>query len=52
MSIREGDIDYAPVWAGLSIDHATDVKPAREIVAELVRETEDALGRDAREDLG
>jgi hypothetical protein len=31
------------MWAGLSVDTVNDVKPAGEIVRDLVRETEDAL---------
>jgi NAD(P)H-dependent flavin oxidoreductase YrpB (nitropropane dioxygenase family) len=40
----EGDPDYAPMWAGESVDHVQAVQPAAEIVRELVRETEAALG--------
>ena len=39
----EGDIDYAPMWAGTSVSEVRDVKPAAAIVADLVRETEVAL---------
>jgi hypothetical protein len=31
------------MWAGLSVDAVNDLKPAREIVRDLVRETEEAL---------
>jgi NAD(P)H-dependent flavin oxidoreductase YrpB (nitropropane dioxygenase family) len=39
----EVDIDYAPLWAGESIDVVKDIKPAAEIVADLVRDAEAAL---------
>jgi nitronate monooxygenase len=39
----EVDIDYAPLWAGESIDVVNDIKPAGEIVRELVRDAEAAL---------
>ncbi len=39
----EGDIEYAPLWAGESCDVVNDIKPAAEIVRDLVREA----GRDA-----
>lgn len=39
----EGDIAYAPMWAGMSVSEVRDVKPAAEIVGDLVRETEAAL---------
>lgn len=41
----EGQLDYAPMWAGLSVTDVNDVKPAADIVRDLVRETEAALGR-------
>ena len=34
----EGDIEYAPLWAGESCSVVNDIKPAAEIVADLVRE--------------
>jgi nitronate monooxygenase len=39
----DGDPDYAPMWAGESCEVVRDVKPAGEIVRELVREAEAAL---------
>jgi nitronate monooxygenase len=39
----EGDPEYAVMWAGESVDAVRDVKPAAEILRDLVRETEDAL---------
>jgi nitronate monooxygenase len=39
----DGDLDYAPLWAGESCSVVNDVKPAREIVLELVHDaTRDA----------
>jgi NAD(P)H-dependent flavin oxidoreductase YrpB (nitropropane dioxygenase family) len=39
----DGDPEDAPMWAGLSIDRVNDVRPAGQIVRDLVRETEEAL---------
>jgi nitronate monooxygenase len=39
----EGDLDYAPLWAGESVEVVNDIKPARDIVAELVRDAERTL---------
>ena len=39
----EGDFDLAPMWAGKSVAVVNDVKPAGEIVRELVRDAEAAL---------
>jgi nitronate monooxygenase len=39
----EGDPDLAPMWAGESVSMVNDVKPAGEIVRDLVREAETAL---------
>lgn len=41
----EGDVDYAPLWAGESVELVRKVEPAAEIVAKLVREAEAALRR-------
>jgi nitronate monooxygenase len=38
----DGDVEDGPLWAGLSLDHVNEVKPAAEIVADLVREAEAA----------
>jgi nitronate monooxygenase len=34
----EGDVEYAPMWAGESCSVVNDIKPAAEIVRDLVRE--------------
>jgi NAD(P)H-dependent flavin oxidoreductase YrpB (nitropropane dioxygenase family) len=39
----QGDIEYAPLWAGTSVSDVHDIKPAGEIVRDLVREAEAAL---------
>jgi nitronate monooxygenase/enoyl-[acyl-carrier protein] reductase II len=39
----QGDVEYAPMWAGRSVNEVNDIKPAGEIVRDLVREAEDAL---------
>jgi nitronate monooxygenase len=39
----QGDIEYAPLWAGRSVSEVNDIKPAGEIVRDLVREAEEAL---------
>ena len=39
----EGDLEYAPMWAGESVGDVKDVKPAGEVVRDLVREAEAAL---------
>jgi hypothetical protein len=31
-----GDPDYAPMWAGMSCSRVNDIKPAGQIVGELV----------------
>lgn len=43
----DGDPEYAPMWAGESCEVVGDVKPAAEIVAELVRDAEGAIKRPA-----
>lgn len=40
----KGNLEYAPLWAGESCALVNDIKPAVEIVRELVREAEDAIG--------
>ena len=40
----EGDWEYSPLWAGESCSDVNDVKPAGEIVKDLVREAEEVLG--------
>jgi nitronate monooxygenase/enoyl-[acyl-carrier protein] reductase II len=39
----DGDLDYAPLWAGESCSVVNDVKPAGEIVRELARAAEAAM---------
>jgi len=39
----DGDIDYAPLWAGESCSVITDIKPAAAIVRDLAGEAEAAL---------
>jgi NAD(P)H-dependent flavin oxidoreductase YrpB (nitropropane dioxygenase family) len=39
----DGDIDYAPLWAGQSCSVVNDLKPAARIVRDLVRDAETAL---------
>lgn len=39
----DGDIEYAPLWAGTSVSVVTDIKPAAEIMSDLVREAAAAL---------
>ena len=42
----EGDIEYAPLWAGESCSVVNDIKPAGEIVRQLIRDAEGVLKRD------
>jgi hypothetical protein len=39
----EGDIDYPPMWTGESCSVVNDVKPASEIVRDLIRDARSAL---------
>ena len=39
----DGDPEVAPLWAGESVDGIRSIKPAGEIVRDLVREAEEAL---------
>ena len=41
----DGDIDDAPLWAGESCTVVHDIKPAAQIVSDLVAEAEAALGQ-------
>ncbi len=41
----DGDPEDAPMWAGESASSVNDIKPAAEIVRDLVREAEAALGQ-------
>lgn len=40
----DGDLEYAPLWAGESVSDVNDIKPAADIVRDLVRDAEAALG--------
>ena len=40
----DGDIEYAPLWAGESCSAVNDIKPAAQIVSDLVREAQAELG--------
>lgn len=40
----DGDIEYTPLWAGESCSVVNDIKPAGEIVRDLVRDAKAALG--------
>jgi nitronate monooxygenase len=44
-AVETGDFDTAAVWAGEGIDLVGDVAPAAAIMARLMAETHDALGR-------
>ena len=39
----DGDIEYAPLWAGQSCSVVNDLKPAATIVRDLVRDAEAAI---------
>lgn len=39
----DGDIEYAPLWAGMSVSDVNDIKPAAKIIDDLVRDAEAAL---------
>ena len=41
----DGDIEYAPLWAGESCSVVNDIKPAAEIIRDLVRDAETALAK-------
>ncbi len=43
----DGDIEYAPLWAGESCSVVNDIKPAGEIVKDLVRDAADTLAASA-----
>jgi hypothetical protein len=43
----DGDLDYAPLWAGESCSVVNDMQPAGEIVRRIVREAEAALAEAA-----
>jgi nitronate monooxygenase/enoyl-[acyl-carrier protein] reductase II len=39
----EGDLEYLPMWAGESCSLVNEIKPAGDIVRDLVRDAEAAL---------
>ena len=39
----DGDVEYAPLWAGESCSLVNDLKPAATIVRDLVRDAEAAI---------
>jgi len=39
----DGDIEYAPLWAGVSVSNVNDILPAAEIIRSLVRDAEAVL---------
>ena len=39
----DGDVEYAPLWAGESCGVVNELKPAAAIVRDLVRDAEAAL---------
>jgi hypothetical protein len=41
----DGDLDYAPMWAGESCSVVNDIKPAAVIIHDLAREAAAALDR-------
>jgi NAD(P)H-dependent flavin oxidoreductase YrpB (nitropropane dioxygenase family) len=43
----DGDIDYAPLWAGESVEVVNDIKPAGDIVRDLVRDAARAMATSA-----
>jgi nitronate monooxygenase len=44
----EGDIDYAPMWAGESCSVVNDIKPAGEIIRDIVRDAQASMARAVR----
>jgi nitronate monooxygenase len=44
----DGDLEYAPLWAGESCSVVNDIKPAAQIVRDLVQEAEAALAATSR----
>jgi nitronate monooxygenase/enoyl-[acyl-carrier protein] reductase II len=41
----EGDVEYGPLWAGESCSLVHDIRPAGDIVRDLVREAEETIAR-------
>jgi len=39
----DGDIEYAPLWAGVSVSNVNDILPAAEIIRSLLRDAEAVL---------
>jgi NAD(P)H-dependent flavin oxidoreductase YrpB (nitropropane dioxygenase family) len=48
----DGDIEYAPLWAGESCSVVNDIKPAGQIVRDLVRDAERSLAESPVSGLG
>ena len=44
----EGRVDYVPMWAGESCSLVNDIRPAAQIVRDVVREAEDVIGQFGR----
>jgi NAD(P)H-dependent flavin oxidoreductase YrpB (nitropropane dioxygenase family) len=44
----EGDVEYGPLWAGESCSLVRDIRPAAEIVQDLVRQAEETIAGLAR----
>jgi NAD(P)H-dependent flavin oxidoreductase YrpB (nitropropane dioxygenase family) len=43
-----GDLEYVPFWAGQSCSLVHEIKPAGEIVRDMIREAEEVIDRLAR----
>lgn len=41
----KGDLDYVPLWAGESCSQIKDIKPAAQIVREIMREAEEVVAQ-------
>ena len=40
-----GDTEYAPLWAGESCSLVNDIKPAAQIVRDVIREAEEVMAQ-------
>ena len=38
-----GDLEYVPLWCGESCTHVNDIKPAAEIVHDIINEAEEVI---------
>jgi len=43
LPVFRGDIDYISLWAGESVSLVNEIKPAGQIVRDIVREAEEVL---------